>query len=101
MKPIIALLSIVTCLASAVSASAQPAAKNCPEGKTLDGQCISAELGAAGRQRGVCITVREFPGPTGGCGLPRSDVLYRDAAWFSHLRNFGLGPHGGVYIYRR
>lgn len=101
MKPIIALLSSVICSTSVVSANAQTVAKNCSEGRTLDGQCISPELGAAGRQRGICITVREFPGPTGGCGLPSSDVLYRDAAWFSHLRNFGLGPHGGVYIYRR
>ena len=101
MKLTLALLSFAICVATVDVSNAQTAAANCPEGRTFDGRCINPALGAAGRQRGTCITVREFPGPTGGCGLPGTDVLYRDPAWFSHLRNFGLGPHGGVYIYSR
>jgi hypothetical protein len=103
MRIIIASLLAVAALSGqlSVDALAQSVQARCSEGRTFDGKCINPVVAAVGRQRGTCIVTRKLPGPTGGCSLPSTDVIYRDPAWFSHLRNFGLGRHGDLYIYTR
>lgn len=99
MKVSTAMMALTLFSATPLTASAQQPPR-CPEGKTAAGDCINPLLGLVGRERGINIVTRKVGGPSAARNLPSTDVLYRDPAWLSYLRN-NVYHYGDLYIYRR
>jgi|SRR6185369_6667157 len=92
------LLALALLSVAPVAASAQSPV--CTEGKTFTGQCINPALGLIGRERGINIVNRKLGGPSASRNMPSTDLIYRDPAWLSHLRN-NVYHYGDLYIYSR